>query len=161
MNTKEEELKQALEEEAKQSLKETCLTPEYLQLFKETETPESLREWADALKSGDYKQGIGTLQTIEGDQISYCCLGVKGLLQGVEYSHYRRKVLSDQEDSYLDFYKAAGTEGDQVGYIPESYLHLKIQGSLSLANDCGLPFEGIAEVLEAVAEALENLGGVS
>ena len=38
---------------------------------------EAKRQWVDALRSGQYKQGHGWLKAVDGDgEVSHCCLGV-------------------------------------------------------------------------------------
>jgi hypothetical protein len=38
--------------------------------------PEIKAKWLAALRSGDYKQGYNQLTTVNGNDVSYCCLGV-------------------------------------------------------------------------------------
>lgn len=56
---------------------------------------EFAEKWMAALRSGEYKQGIGWLVSSEG----YCCLGVAGTLCGIEKEDMRLKsVLETQEE---------------------------------------------------------------
>lgn len=34
------------------------------------------QKWVAALRSGEYKQGVGMLKLRDGDDLLYCCLGV-------------------------------------------------------------------------------------
>jgi hypothetical protein len=50
------------------------------------------RKWIDALRSGEYKQGFGTLcETINGKSF-YCCLGVAGVVAGLNPSDMHNKA---------------------------------------------------------------------
>ena len=40
------------------------------------------KKWIAALRSGDYKQGMGTLYDFTDDR--YCCLGVAGIVGGLK-----------------------------------------------------------------------------
>lgn len=43
--------------------------------------PEEKRLWVEALRSGEYKQGNGSLTSFDEDgSRTFCCLGVKGLV---------------------------------------------------------------------------------
>jgi hypothetical protein len=45
--------------------------------------PEIKQKWVDALRSGEYKQGRGSLrQKHEGGDATYCCMGVLACLLG-------------------------------------------------------------------------------
>lgn len=38
--------------------------------------PEIKRQWVEALRSGDYRQGHGVLHRVSADDETFCCLGV-------------------------------------------------------------------------------------
>ena len=103
-------------------------------------------EWVSALRSGDYKQGIGYLRVDN----EFCCLGVlcdiavnKGV---ITYSIGTDNIYN---------YGWPGSRAAEV--LPDavvSWAELEDQnpsaGSLSLAehNDDGVPFSGIADLIE-------------
>ena len=45
-------------------------------MFLDNIAAEDRKRWSDALLSGKYNQGLGTLKIIDGDGICHCCLGV-------------------------------------------------------------------------------------
>lgn len=61
------------------------------------EQKEHRKEWAEALRSGDYKQGFGCLHS--GD--SYCCLGVACDLFKNKYPDELEITLGSYETSSL------------------------------------------------------------
>lgn len=44
-------------------------------------------KWMKALRSGEYKQGFGTLKEELDGIVKYCCLGVAGEISGVKNLH--------------------------------------------------------------------------
>lgn len=105
----------------------------------ERKMPEELKtKVLAALRSGEYKQGVGQLSN--GD--SYCCLGVVSLMQG---------RLAKRDGFFCDS-KASSTaflfKDNPVGFICEFF-----DGALEtlyLLNDSGWPFAIIADVIEFV-----------
>lgn len=92
--------------------------------------------WADALESGDYKQGVGQLK--HGD--SFCCLGVLCDL----YSSTCWGDLIKDEVEFLPklIQKWAGMQS-RSGYI-------RIGGkeyNLAQMNDEGITFDEIADII--------------
>lgn len=69
---------------------------------------ERIQMWADALRSGEYKQGTGTLKDEDG---RYCCLGVACEISGLgEWDTARRYVISD-----------GSMDGDyDIAFMPQS-----------------------------------------
>lgn len=45
--------------------------------------PENMRKWIDALRSGNYKQGLHQLKSTDG---AYCCLGVACKVSGLPFA---------------------------------------------------------------------------
>jgi hypothetical protein len=119
--------------------------------------PEIRKRWVDALRSGEYQQGVGSLRT-GGDK--YCCLGVLCEI-----------AVADGVIERFDP-EANGTFSDKHSYgVPEnkqwSHLPLKVQKWANLAasnpmvrrdgwgyplahlNDLKVPFSEIADCIEA------------
>lgn len=101
-------------------------------------------KWVEALRSGEYKQGRGSL--CKGD--SYCCLGVLC------------EVLMKDEDAELNsLIEERLTEGVAVAYDRQTKslpINVRLAADLSVAdefnlvckNDSGFTFEQIAEHIE-------------
>lgn len=47
--------------------------------------PSIKQQWIAALRSGEYKQGVGTLKKESEDGSRYCCIGVLGEIMGYQY----------------------------------------------------------------------------
>jgi hypothetical protein len=120
---------------------------------------EFLREWADALESGKYKQGTGYLRDIE-DQ--YCCLGVacdllieKHVLDSWQHDsasaysvHSRASSLPDIAAHYIGF------EGDNANYGPLFYHN--VPHLVAANDDRRYSFSQIASILRNVANQEEE-----
>lgn len=127
-------------------------------------TREDLDEWVKALRSGEFKQGFGKLQSPSG---SYCVLGVKceldarkGLLE-TSY-HYYRDPKGQWQDTMLtprqrDLYKTDYSGPDvRLSNSVFSELAPKVPrfrtlprvGRLSVFNDLKVPFPVLADLLE-------------
>lgn len=62
---------------------------------------ERIEAWVEALRSGDYKQGLGMLSNLDEKDIRHCCLGV-----ACEVYNRRKDVLSvriDDKETALPF----------------------------------------------------------
>lgn len=108
---------------------------------------ETLKNWIEVLRSGDYKQTQGSL--ISENRDAYCCLGVFCEEQG---------FLQMTEDS-LEGFEIDGRFSDStVGAVqlhkvfPDlEYIHIDvIERMLTAANDNGHSFEEIADFLEGL-----------
>ena len=75
-------------------------------------------KWIAALRSGEYKQGTGSLRECgeENDTVGYCCLGVAAKVLGID-------------DAKLDEYYFL--EGDLVMNHPEIPLAIRHDGELN------------------------------
>jgi hypothetical protein len=95
----------------------------------------SIKEkWVAALRSNDYKQGIGSLR--DGD--TYCCLGV--LCDVVNPRGWRKDGFSYKKkkgDIILPH-----TLSEELGVTPTD------QSKLSNMNDSGFNFDSIADYIE-------------
>jgi hypothetical protein len=109
-------------------------------------TPEQARKlWVEALRSGRYVQGKHNLRSDDG----YCCLGVACDL----YASIERGLLVERNDVTGAYeYDCRG------GFMPDrvkDWLGLQNDsgtysgGKLSLANDNGVPFAEIADIIES------------
>lgn len=124
-------------------------------------------KWVAALRSGNYEQGEGALQTVNG----FCCLGVLCDLA------VREGVIDAPTKAEIDYGKDVGTvttylypayiDGDderEHSYLPEAvstWAHINRHGnrdrdpatngyrpSLAALNDDGKTFSEIADVIE-------------
>lgn len=79
-------------------------------------TPKMLTNWIKALLSGEYVQGTGSLHPNE----SYCCLGVLGDLQGIEWDkRYQGRLFEAAGDVDLPEYYACGMSYDFMDALAE------------------------------------------
>lgn len=115
-------------------------------------TRQEVLTWIDALKSGSYKQGKGTLKRNN----MYCCLGVLSCLQGAEW----KKDEEDQEtypyynDVREDFCYLPKAIADKFN-MSDKGLHIEVLDDrdvirtvhLALLNDNGVPFNEIADII--------------
>lgn len=112
------------------------------------------KEWIEALKSGEYKQGAGYLRTKDDE---FCCLGVLCALAEAEMT-----LRIDDIDDAEEFYWVKTFDGDGWEYDSRtmpSARFLKSVGklnpedsrnqadNLALLNDQGCTFEQIADLL--------------
>lgn len=103
--------------------------------------PEVKTKWVAALRSGDYRQGRGTLRSSADE---YCCLGVlcdlavkDGILDQPDRGPYRGSPWS---------------YGGNSGYPPvgvDYWVGALRMGTLVDMNDTGVPFSEIADYIEA------------
>lgn len=115
-------------------------------------------EWITALRSGKYEQGCGLLRSSDD---KYCCLGVLLELEGKEFCKY----IGGGYFVHTDY------NGDRTGssYVGEEIVTLSYPGILPITptltnpqgvevtasrnelaslNDCGVPFDVIADIIE-------------
>lgn len=113
-----------------------------------TPNRENIAKWVEALRSGDYTQGIGALASFEGESVQYCCLGVASEISGVcqikkdAMSDGRGVLAYDGSRSFLPMsvQEWLGVDGD----APDVRA-----GALSAINDDGASFAEIADLIEA------------
>ena len=123
------------------------------QLFKERPLLplEVKHRWLEALRGGNYRQGLRYLKATHNKIDSYCCLGVLCNLEGREPDEikpeentqiciYSGLMGSLPED--IKVYNVLGYAGFFQGFCVEQF------SSLAELNDCGYSFEAIAEVIE-------------
>lgn len=99
-------------------------------------TPTS-EDWAAALRSGEYAQAQGSLQTPNG----YCCIGVYGKLCGLDFDGLSQDSLEvNGLTEWLEDYELRDRFGptfsDKFAF-------------LACLNDAGFTFEQIANFIEA------------
>lgn len=113
--------------------------------------PRLRREWVDALRSGEFKQGKRFLQHKD----KYCCLGVAcviaerhGVLIDRDEIQIRGSLMQRPALDALGLRTAMGGYGDSSG---ETLIYL---------NDNNEPFSTIADIIEAHADTLftDDLG---
>lgn len=113
--------------------------------------------WLNALRSGEYKQGKGTLRAND----SYCCLGVLCDLHAKEFKkdwvlvptvndeHYdylgRTQFLPNEVSNWaeIDYYKSLGYTNSGMFKNDDGK-----DSSLSTLNDEGKSFTEIADIIE-------------
>lgn len=91
------------------------------------------------MRSGKYVQGNGALLDKEG---RYCCLGVLSVVAGFE-----RDILLGNYPELEDM-KAIGLSSNDPAIEPMAK-GSQILNCLSDANDAGIPFAQIADIIEA------------
>jgi hypothetical protein len=102
--------------------------------------------WIEALRSGEYQQG----QNYLSNNGKYCCLGVLcevAIKQGVElkrYSGYVVRYGQREKIGILPPEVVDWADIDDLGTLPNSSEFY----SLTAANDSGIPFRQIAELIE-------------
>lgn len=100
------------------------------------------QQWIDALRSGKYQQGEGSLRTKDDE---YCCLGV---LCDIFDSERWTKRPTESSYTYLYFDEYSfGTLKWQLRQLLGLDEHT--QGKLITQNDAGTPFSEIADWIEA------------
>lgn len=115
---------------------------------------ENQQAWVDALRSGEFTQAKGTLQSDEG----YCCLGV---LCKVAERHGVFVAKDFSGKLYGDNLGQQSPVQDWVG-IPRTSVNGLLKGTedhpyllaLTELNDRGMPFSQIADIIEQNAESL-------
>lgn len=122
---------------------------------------EIIREWIEALRSGEFSQVSGTLcqySAKTGEPVGYCCLGVLEFMR--TSGAYALKIPSDMSLSEEHGYGAltvdsrAGMPTDQT--YSWSGLDRHIAERLADANDNGMSFRGIAQLLERMLNKPED-----
>jgi hypothetical protein len=99
--------------------------------------PEFKAKWVAALRSGEYKQGSGTMYNPDAD--CFCCLGVAGVVCGVPLHELR----------YNAFFTDTESPVAEYGYPTLLCNCVKVSGNLVELNDMGAPFSVIADYIEA------------
>lgn len=116
---------------------------------------ENAKKWVETLKSGDYKQATGYLQTPDG----FCCLGVACDL-------YAEETGDGAWSEAGDYYQFVVDEGRQlqIATLPTAvreWLGLRTEAgdidnenALTALNDAGVSFDQIAEQISREPEGL-------
>lgn len=116
-------------------------------------------EWAEALRSGLYSQGKSALRSSED---KFCCLGVLCEI-AVEYGVIAPPIRSNNsfDYSYAEGYQSwlppevtkwAGLESDEGAFGRDILVKVDDRSypSLAQANDYGVTFDKIADIIEGV-----------
>lgn len=114
---------------------------------------EFAREWVQALRSGNYKQGKRFLHSVADE---YCCLGVVCEL-AIKHGIIGPSVLQDTGPSYgygnLGCY--AGAPGEVMDWIKlKDSIGQFDHGCLAHLNDAGKTFNEIADIIESEPKGL-------
>ena len=127
--------------------------------------PVTKKDWIDALRSGEFKQGTGALakRDPETGTTSYCCLGVLATIAGVGVRVDAAVTVEHPMLFSFDDYTTA------TGIIPAGYRNIIVSDLnlstlmavgraaddlmriLTTKNDNGATFEDIATYLEELA----------
>jgi hypothetical protein len=111
-------------------------------------------KWLAALRSGEYKQGMGALHNIAED--SYCCLGVLCDIYAKEHqeSENVRRPHPDSGETEM-FYDESAVAPDLIvswAGIQDGNPYIKVDNkynrSVRQLNDNGKTFEEIADIIE-------------
>lgn len=104
------------------------------------------KQWIEALKSGEYKQGVCYLRTREDD---FCCLGVLCMLAGAEMHLHDAEYLvkTYDGDSWIGQTATMPSQAflNTVGKL--NLEHDNESGNLACLNDGGYTFEQIADLI--------------
>jgi hypothetical protein len=100
-----------------------------------------IKKWVAALRSGEYKQGKGTLHNTTDN--TYCCLGVLGRVWGLkQYKSAIEPRLCGYGSSATNF-----LDDEDFGKLAPKK-SLAVQSDLARMNDSGKSFEAIADWIE-------------
>jgi hypothetical protein len=111
---------------------------------KHIKMPKELADkWLEALRSGKYKQGINTLRSRSNDKTEYryCCLGVLQMVVGGETENSNLPTGGWLTKHNISF-------RDAVGDFAVAPLLESLGDTAANCNDCGIPFEEIADAIE-------------
>ena len=116
---------------------------------------EVYKEWVEALRSGNYIQGIEYLKQKSDGEIYYCCLGVLCEIEKERFDLQEKEgdfafefnetdsVLPKKVSKLLGWYKGTDKNLDTTGKIRDRQFT-----DLAEANDNGQIFESIADIIE-------------
>jgi hypothetical protein len=76
--------------------------------------PEIKTQWVNALRSGDYKQGRLKLTNVEGDEKTYCCLGVLCDLAVKAGAIPEPTPLEEDNEKFLRY----GVDHEESAFLP-------------------------------------------
>lgn len=120
---------------------------------------ENMKKWAEALRSGKYKQGRSQLADVwEDDEVKYCCLGVAckaAIADGVELEEKQKggSILFNGAISYLPapVQKWLGVPRDP-GLVADVGAGPGKRRASTLNDDYALSFEEIADAIDKTIE---------
>lgn len=117
-------------------------------LTSEQEVDQFLDDWTTALRSGDYRQGVGWLRT---DDDEFCCLGVACEVLGLESRNqdgkYRYYVGTESSPAYLPPSIAQAIEY-AYPHLVEGNLELNVPSLIYYNDNEGFDFSQIADVID-------------
>jgi hypothetical protein len=128
-----------------------------------------MKKWVQALRSGKFKQGTGTLKQFnsKGDA-QHCCLGVLCELYNKEMKKNKKKTLSEKVIDGCDFAYGAtrfDRKSDDLPKLVREWAGMNNSlgtftdssgelNTLADLNDCGKKFKTIADIIEKNYEVL-------
>lgn len=129
-----------------------------------------MKKWVKALRSGKYKQGMGTLkQYNRKGEAQHCCLGVLCELYNQEMKKNKKKTLSEKVyDNDSDFSHGYSRFDNKAVDLPKMVMNWAGMNStlgkfylsdnhyeiLADLNDFGKKFKTIADIIEKNYEHL-------
>lgn len=110
---------------------------------------ELVQKWIDALRSGQYSQGIGKLKRSSNGETNYCCLGVACAVHPKVKETYTKFVIF-KEREYEEVEIGIGSDIIQNKEIEKDFgLNTELQCELTEMNDYdGKSFSEIADWIE-------------
>lgn len=104
------------------------------------------QQWLDALRSGEYNQGVGQLKSVTGE---FCCLGVLCDLHAkatiTEWDNRSGRYLGRHGNLPEEVQRWAGLQ-DEIPVVMDSSGY---PTDVSVLNDTGTSFATIADSIEA------------
>ena len=101
-------------------------------------------KWIEALRSGEFAQGVGELCSISNGLVEHCCLGVLGEVAGIP----REQLLSKDHLSTVGRDDLLGPWVDGNFNADREYTHTSLQRKLAAMNDSDCEFTEIADWIE-------------
>jgi hypothetical protein len=100
--------------------------------------------WVEALRSGEYEQGIGLLRK----ENRFCCLGVLCDLLAVPYETDPGGECAYGAEGVAGVLPAEAVEAAGLASKDGQYPQGEETTNLTSANDGGMPFPDIADIIE-------------
>lgn len=103
------------------------------------------RKWIEALRSGKYDQGHGTLRR----KNTFCCLGVQLDIAGCRWEKVTQETMDDViYIPYVNLTHVSGQGFWSYDYMEEIGLSSEEMRQLANMNDIGSSFNEIADYIE-------------
>jgi hypothetical protein len=109
------------------------------------------QKWIDALRSGEYAQGIGKLcSMLPGGTFEHCCLGVLAEIAGVHRFALLEKDRLDMlmRQDLVGPWNSRSSDEDEYYSPGDEDTHTTTQRRLAAMNDNEVSFREIADYIE-------------